>query len=96
MKESLMDRFLSEVHGTIYTAKCSKNGIDTKFAIYINRIAMHMLAREQWELAGKRSDIDLLGDNPGCIRHCFGYPVYEVDGQDNIPWNIVEVLEIIR
>ena len=88
----LVNLLLDEVHSARMFLQHNKPE-KIKLAVYINQLTWHELCREIYIAEVPSSNISLAGIR-GEKDHIFGYPVYEVIGQDETPWNIVEIPEI--
>ena len=88
----LVNQLLDEVHSARMFLQHNKPE-KIKLAIYINRITWYKLCRELYNTDVPSSNITLSGMR-GEKDHIFGYSAYEVIGQDETPWNIVEIPEI--
>lgn len=88
----LVNQLLEEMH-VARACLQHKKPEPVKLAVYINHSTWNKLCRELHQGQYYRTDVSL-GGIPRDKDKIWGYPCYEVHGQDKIPWNIVEVFNV--
>tara|TARA_R110000744_G_scaffold353288_1_gene459609 strand:+ start:137 stop:487 length:351 start_codon:yes stop_codon:yes gene_type:complete len=91
---SLIDELLEEVHRTRVALQHNKPE-DIKLAIYVNQSMWHKLCRGTHQFNSPCINI-CIGRMRGEGDRIFGYPLYEVHGDNHPDWSIVELITPIK